>query len=195
MMMMLLLLSLEGMGAMVVSFSLLLKEHNAGDRRIPVASFRELFPDVHNDRWQSWRRRCGIRKGAHKMSRFSALKLWILAGYQGGMSEAELRSAIADAIKKDPGKVELWLKGFEWNVGYRLGVSASAAVRTIMGVINNLAPQVEVIHRQRLYEWFKKAGMNFSSRASYGRAQIMRVVSIALRGVGRGRRRGEGHFF
>lgn len=179
----------------MLSFGLLLQEHKQGVRRIPAASFRELYPEVHNSRWQQWRELCGVPKGVHYMSRLSALKLWILAGSQGQISSAELQAAVALSIKGNAEGVREWLKGFEWSVGRRYGIPASAAVDVVMNAINNLAPQVQVIHRQRLYEWFKKAGMRFSSRATYGRAQIMRVVTIALRGVGRGRRRGGGHFF
>jgi membrane-bound lytic murein transglycosylase B len=129
------------------------------------------------------------------MSRLSALKLWILAGNQGRISSKELKAAVALSIERNAEGAREWLKGFEWSVGRRHGIPASAAVDAVMSAINNLAPQVQVIHRQRLYEWFRKAGMRFSSKATYGRAQIMRVVTVALRGVGRGRRRGGGHFF
>jgi len=175
---------------MTISFDLLYDEHNAGVRCIPIASFREIFRWVDNSTWNSWRLRSGVPKRVRLMSRFSALGLWTLASRDGQINRNEIRNAVTSLIEARPCETVAWLKSFEWSTKARsIAYSGAEAIRSVMDAINNLAPQVDVIHRRRLYEWFKKAGLRFSVKRSYQRWEILRVVSIALRGVGRGRRR------
>jgi hypothetical protein len=178
---------------MIVNFDLLLSEHRAGSRCVPVASFRELFCWVDDRTWQAWRAMSGVPKRARLMSRLSALRLWITASREGRVNKNEIRDAITKLTEEKPCETAAWLKSFEWSTKARsIAYSGAEAIRSVMDAINNLAPQVDVIHRRRLYEWFKKAGLRFSVKRSYQRWEILRVVSIALRGVGRGRcRRGQ----
>jgi hypothetical protein len=179
-----------------IKFGSLLKEHDADIRVIPVASFREIFHWVPEPTWQSWRTRAGVPARVRLMSRLSALQLWAIARVDGAINRNQVGLAVAKMVEEDPLRVADWLRSYEWSTKARtIAYSASEALRSVMGAINMLAPQVDVIHRQRLYEWFKRAGLKYSTRRSYQRYEILRVVAVAVRGVGRGGPRRNAAFF
>jgi hypothetical protein len=179
--------------AMTISFVSLRKDHNDDIRRIPIASLRESYSDVSARQWQKWRNSCEIPKRARLISAFSAIRLWIIAGSKGSLKGNELREAMKAAIRSNPEKMANWIAQLEWAVGR---VSGNSAIQSVINALNAVVPHLDVIHRQRLYDWFRKAGMKFSTRAVYSRAQILRVVAVAIRGIGLGRpRRQGGHFF
>jgi hypothetical protein len=171
--------------AMTISFGSLLKEHDAEMRCIPIAALRAAFWDVDLRLWQSWRERCGVPRCARLGSRLSALKLWILASCNGQKDDNEIRIEVAYRLNKSPDSIERWLNAFDAPVGGgdRTGQSVSA----VANAITELAPDVVVTHRNRLYEWFDRAGLRFSTRETYTHQQLLRVVTEARRSQRKGR--------
>lgn len=188
---MMLLLILEGMGTMVVSFGSLLTEHIAGDRRIPVAMIREYFPEVENRRWQAWRERAGVPKASRSMSDLSALKLWAIAKTRGQLDDQQVRENLIRTINCSPQRVEEWLLRHRWVVSPETAKAAGfgRGDEAVIEAITNIAPFLDVRYRGRLYEWFDRAGLKYSTKGTYTRTEIMRVVAVAKRGVDKGRPR------
>jgi hypothetical protein len=123
------------------------------------------------------------------MSRLSAVRLNVLTRSKGRLSDSEIRDIAAKWLVADPDRIEKWLDHLEWGVGGGGATSSVLAAQEVMNAINSFESSIDVIHRRRLYEWFRKAGLEFSTRQSYSRQEIARVVRIAKRGIGRGRRR------
>jgi hypothetical protein len=173
----------------VIDIRTLFLEHKGGVREIPVASFRESYQDIHPREWQSWRERCEIPKGSRTMSRLSAIRLNVLTRSRGRLSDIEVKNIVSRWLAEDPDQIERWLDQHRWGVGSRSSAASTAAAQEVMNAINSFEPSIDVIHSRRLYEWFRRAGLEFSTRRSYSRQEIARVVAIARRGIGRGSRR------
>ena len=163
----------------------LLKEHrrgdlSLGDRPVSIAAIRETFPEVGWRRWKDWRNRAGCPARAQRISRLSALKLWLIAGSKGKASDEAVISEISRLTQGRATELRQWLDSMRWEA------ETSA---TVMDSLNAIAPDLDVIHRQRLYEWWERAGMRFSASQKYSHAQIARAASVARKGKGRGRPR------
>lgn len=154
-------------------------EHNRGLRPISVAPIRETFPDIHWRTWQRWRSIADCPPRAQKISRLSAIKLWAL-GMSGGTVEEKLSQAVIYALKTHGERLEEWLRVTSWQV---------SGVELVMRSINSIDDRIDVIYRQRLYEWSEKAGLTFSTRRDYSHAQVARIAGAARRGIGKGRPR------
>lgn len=155
-------------------------EHNNNIRPVSVAVIRQSFADIHWRTWKHWRDLAECPHGAQKVSRLSALKLWVLAISNGVMEAGELSKAVNALLKEKGEVVAKWLQASIWSI---------KGWEAVMKSINNLHPCLDCIHRQRLYDWFKKAGMRFSVKNTYSHAQLCRVVGVALLGVNLGRPR------
>lgn len=160
----------------------LIKQHrrgdlSMGDRPVSIRAIRAAYPEVGWRRWQDWRSRAGCPRGAQQISRLSALKLWLIAGSNGAASDEQIVAGIAAMVSRHPAKLEAWLESIRWE---------ATTTGTVMDSVNSLAPDVDVIHRQRLYEWWGRAGMRFSTKATYNHAQVARAVHVARQGLGRG---------
>jgi hypothetical protein len=179
---------------MAINFGSLLTEHKQSEHRreyrvVPVAVLRRAFPGVDLRDWQSWRERCGVPKHAHYASRLSALKLWILASANGQIDNSALTAAVSHWLTQEPDRIERWLNAFTTPVGANT-ISPRGevhAAQAVMDAINKMAPDVAVTNRARLYEWFDRAGMRFSTRESYTYQQLTKVIAEARRSQRRGR--------
>ena len=163
----------------------LLREHrrgdlSMGDRPVSIAAIKAAFPEVGWRRWQDWRERADCAIGAQRISKLSALKLWMLAGSNGAASDDQIVAEVGRLAQSKPSMLKDWLESMRWEVQGKAGT---------MNSINAMAPDVDVIHRQRLYEWWRKAGMRYSTANIYSHAQIARAVSVARVGAGKGRPR------
>jgi hypothetical protein len=178
-------------GVAMLDFGSLLRDHKAQIRQIPVAMIREYFPEVGNRSWQSWRKRADVPRASRSMSDLSALKLWVIARSGGRIEDCHVSQGIIRLIGSDPQGVEDWLLRHRWVVSpdsaRAEGLKGGNAA--VIEAITNLAPYLDVQHRGRLYEWFDKAGLKYSTKGSYSRTEIMRVVSVAKRGINKGRPR------
>ena len=154
-------------------------EHRRGLRPVSAAPIRETFPDIHWRTWQRWRSIADCPPRAQKISRLSAIKLWVLA-MSGGTAEARLTQSVMFLLKSHSDKLSEWLRVTSWQV---------SGVESMMRSINSVDAEIDVIHRQRLYEWSEKAGLSFSVKRDYSHSQVARVANAARRGVGRGRPR------
>lgn len=164
----------------MITFGQLRVDHNNGVRPVPIKALRDTFADCHWRRWQSWRSLAECPPRAQKISQLSAIKLWLLATTHGSIAP-QLSTATIALVQQQPERLEQWLKAIAWE-----GCSSHAVV---MSAINGLNPEIDVIHHQRLYHWFERAGLQYSTRRTYSQRSICRVVAIASQGVGLGRPR------
>lgn len=155
------------------------RDHVRGLRPISAAPIRDTFADIHWRTWQRWRSIADCPPRAQKISRLSALKLWIL-GMSGGSAEDRLSEAVIYLLKNHSGKIDEWLQVTTWSI---------CGAEPMMRSVNSMDRRIDVIHRQRLYEWSAKAGLRFSTKRDYSHAQIARIVNVGRRGIGRGRSR------
>jgi hypothetical protein len=162
----------------------LLSEHEAGVRCILIADLKASFPGVDHRTWQSWRERCGVPKGVHRGSCLSAVKLWVLASHYGKKTNKELAYEVAYRLKTNPASIQKWLSNRiappENEVVVGQGVDA------VISAMISIAPDVAPPHRARLYEWFDRAGLRFSTRKTYTERQLLRVIGEARRSQRRG---------
>lgn len=166
---------------MSLSFAQLRIDHNRGLRPVPIAPLRDAFAEIGWRRWGTWRFLAECPHRAQKISRLSAIKIWLLAVSHGQLDGKNLTTAIKQLIHQDGDRLEQWLQAIEWQ--------SAARPEQMMAAINAFNPAIDVIHRQRLYDWFDRAGMRYSVSQPYSHRQVAEVAAIAGQTVGLGRRR------
>lgn len=159
----------------------LFARHNKGYRPINIAALRDSFGAVSWRKWGKWRELAGIPHRARLISEKSALILHLLVSSDGKASPEDCAAYVMQTAKASPATILKILEGMGWGGRTR--------AEDMMAAINGVEPEVDVIHRQRLYEWFGRAGFSYLAKKSYTYPQVRAVASEALKGVGRGEKR------
>lgn len=159
----------------------LFARHNMGYRPVSIAALRDSFTHISWRKWKNLRELAGVPYRARLISEKSALILNLLASSDGQATPEQCANYVMRMAKSSPATILKILEGMAWG--------GRTQADDMLAAINGINPAIDAIYRQRIYEWFERAGSSYSAKQSYSYEEVRSVAAVAELGIGRGEKR------